>query len=148
MPSLNLLRAAAVPAFLLTLNASSAVAQVAVVRTSENFRSEPNGTILGVLEVGASLPVVSEGENWVEVILEGWVWIRSLQAADYSRFGLRVSAVEGENLRAEPQGTILARLRQGTLLEQVGERPGWSQVRRTGWPRRSSAISGRTGTSS
>ena len=46
----SILRIAAVPALLVNLTATPAVGQVAVVEVAENFRVEPNGTILGTLE--------------------------------------------------------------------------------------------------
>ncbi len=39
----------------------------------------------------------------------------------------------GENLRAGPNGRVLARLSTGTLLDEVERQPGWVHVRRTGW---------------
>ena len=134
----NILRMAAAPALLVNLTAMPAVGQVAVVEVAENFRVEPNGTILGTLEAGATLSVVGQGQAWVEVTLEGWVWMRSLQTTEHTQYDLRVSNPQGENLRAEPQGTVLARLNLATLLEQVGERPGWARIRRTGWVWRAS----------
>ena len=134
----SILRMAAVPALLVNLTATPAAGQVAVVEVAENFRVEPNGTILGTLEAGATLSVVGQGQAWVEVSLEGWVWMRSLQTTEHTQYDLRVSNPQGENLRDEPQGTVLARLNRATLLEQLGERPGWAQIRRTGWVWRAS----------
>ncbi len=134
----SILRAAAVPALLVNLTATPAVGQVAVVEVAENFRVEPNGDILGTLEAGATLSVVGQGQAWVEVTLEGWVWMRSLQTTEHTQYDLRVSSPQGENLRAEPQGTILDRLNRATLLEQLGEQPGWARIRRTGWVWRAS----------
>ena len=134
MPSLtSILRMAGVSALSVMLATAPAVGQVAVVQETENFRVEPNGTILGTLEAGAALSVVGQGEAWVEVALEGWVWMRSLQTTAHTEFDLTVSNPQGENLRAEPQGTILARLNRATLVEQLGEQPGWARVRRNGW---------------
>ena len=139
MPSLtSVLRMAGVPALSVMLATSPAVGQVAVVQETENFLVAPNGTILGTLEAGATLSVVGQGEAWVEVALEGWVWMRSLQTTAHTDFDLTVSNPQGENLRAEPQGTILARLNRATLVEQLGEQPGWARVRRRGWVWRAS----------
>ena len=139
MPSLtSILRMAGVPALSVMLATTPAVGQVAVVQETENFRVEPNGTILGTLEAGATLSVVGQGEAWIEVALEGWVWMRSLQTTEHTEYDLSISNPQGENLRAEPQGTILARLNRATLVEQLGERPGWARVRRIGWVWRAS----------
>jgi len=124
-----------VPLWLLATLASPgpAAAQTATVRAEENFRSEPNGTVLGLLRPGTELPVVQERDRWVEAELEGWVFIPSLQVTERAGFELIVSAPGGENLRAEPSGQILARLDEGTLLEEVERTAGWVHVRRRGW---------------
>jgi len=99
----------------------------------ENFRSEPNGAVLGRIRPGTVLALEGEEDRWIEATLEGWVWTRSLQATDRGDFDVRVSASEGENLRAEINGAILARLEEGTLLEELERTEGWIRVRRTGW---------------
>jgi len=119
---------------LLLLGTAPAVsAQTASVRTQENFRAEPNGTIVGQVMPGTMLGVVGRQGRWVEATLEGWVWLPSLQRRDGGAFDLSVSASGGENVRAEPQGRIVARLEQGTLLEEVERITGWIRVRRTAW---------------
>lgn len=105
----------------------------ATVRRAENFRKEPNGEILARLQPGASLSVAGRKDKWLEVAVEGWVWARSLQVTKREGFDLVVSAPGGENLRQEPAGKILGHLAEGTLLDQVGRRPGWIHVRRQGW---------------
>jgi hypothetical protein len=104
-----------------------------VVRTQENFRREPNGIVLGRLDEGTTLRVLSTEGNWTEVELEGWVWLRSLQASDDPSFGLVVSVDGGENLRSGPSGTILGRLEEGSLLEELGRNEAWARVSRVGW---------------
>ena len=110
-----------------------AVAQSATVRAEENFRSEPNGAVIGVLRPGALLRVLRQSDRWVEGELEGWVFIPSLQVTDRGGYGLIVSEPTGENLRSEPSGRILARLDGGTLLHEVERIAGWVHVRRQGW---------------
>jgi hypothetical protein len=102
------------------------------VRADENFRREPNGVILGRLASGATVRVLERSGNWVQADVEGWVWLASLQASE-AEFDLVVSVSGGENLRSAPSGTILGRLEEGTLLEEIGRQPGWAQVRRRGW---------------
>ena len=104
----------------------------ASVRSDENFRREPNGVILGRLAPGASLRVVERSGNWMEADVEGWVWLSSLQASE-SEFDLVVSVTGGENLRSGPSGSVVGRLEEGTLLEELGREPGWAHVRRRGW---------------
>jgi hypothetical protein len=68
----------------------------------------------------------------MEVDVEGWVWLASLQVAD-GEYDLVVSVAEGENLRSEPQGEVIGRLEEGALLEELSRDPGWAHVRRRGW---------------
>lgn len=99
----------------------------------ENLRAEPNGVVVAVVQPGTAMGLVREQGNWVEVILEGWVWEASLQVRDGGSFDFQVSADGGENLRARPSGQILARLEEGTLLVELDRTPGWIRVRRQAW---------------
>lgn len=133
---------------LLPLRAETAWAQAtARVRVAqENFRREANGRQLATVLEGAELPVVTQKGNWVEVDLQGWIWARSVASTDRNGFDLRVSADGGENLRAAPQGRVVARLLEGFLLERVTVDGNWVRVRRRGWLWKPSlAISGATG---
>ena len=112
------------------LNAQ-ATARVRVAE--ENFRREPNGTELATVLEGAELAVVSERGGWVQVELGGWIWAPSVAATSRDGFDLRVSTSGGENLRVRPQGRVVARLLEGSLLERVGASGNWVQVRRRGW---------------
>ncbi len=103
------------------------------VRVEENFRREPNGVVLARLEPGAPVRVLAEEGSWTRVQLQGWVWLRSLQAGGEPDFDLVVAADGGENLRAAPAGPIVARLEEGALLEEVDREPAWARVARTGW---------------
>jgi hypothetical protein len=105
----------------------------AVVATEENFRRDPNGTVLGRLDPGTALRVLGEEGNWTRVELEGWVWLRSLQRSENPSHDLVVSAEGGENLRSGPSGTILGTLEEGVLLEELGRDPAWARVARVGW---------------
>lgn len=109
--------------------------QTAIVRTEENLRAEPNGQVVGRVLPGTRLAVEGRRDRWLQVTLEGWVWLPSLQRRSGGAFDLSVSAEDGENLRDEPRGRIAARLGRGTLLNEVaGERvTGWARVRRTAW---------------
>lgn len=105
----------------------------AVVRAEENFRREPNGVILARLLPGTSLRVIGSEGNWTQVEVEGWVWLRSLQVSEDASFDLVVTEVGGENLRSGPSGTILGRLEEGALLEELGRDEAWARVTRLGW---------------
>jgi hypothetical protein len=117
--------------------AAPALAQTATVRTEENLRAAPNDAILGVLSPGAELGVVGRQGGWVEVELEGWVWIRSLQITDRDGYDLIVvpeeAGAERENLRTRPAGPVVVSLVRGSLLAEVERIPGWVRVRRRAW---------------
>jgi hypothetical protein len=104
----------------------------ATVTVEENFRRAPNDVVVARLNPGTPLSVVGRDGDWLEVDVEGWVWLNSLQLSD-GELDLVVTVAEGENLRAAPQGAVLGRLAEGALLEETTREPGWAQVRRRGW---------------
>jgi hypothetical protein len=65
--------------------------------------------------------------------VEGWIYRPSTSPTKRDGFDLVVTSEEGENLRRVPNGQIVGRAREGTLLEQVGEKGKWFRVRRDGW---------------
>ena len=113
---------------------AAAQARYRVLRT-ENFRREPAGTAALLATVNAGVELASEGvdDRWVRVVLEGWVWARSVDPTDREGFDLQVTTQSGENLRSSPNGSIVARLSSGALLEELDRQPGWVHVRRVGW---------------
>lgn len=121
-----LLGLAAVPA--------GVVAQSAVVAVDrENFRAIPSGVILAELLEGATLvPGATEG-RWREATLEAWIWAESTEPDDRDGHDLVVSAEDGENLRASPNGRRVGRARTGMLLDRIEVRDNWIRVQRTGW---------------
>ncbi len=131
----RLVRCCTVLLLLYALQPASLLAQAtARVRAAEeNFRRDPNGTTLATVFQGAELTLVSEQGGWVQVELAGWIWGPSVTATSRDGFDLSVAATGGENLRARPNGTILARLLEGCLLDQVSSSGSWIQVRRRGW---------------
>jgi hypothetical protein len=98
----------------------------------ENFRRAPNDVVLARLLPATRVNVVRRDGDWLEIDVEGWVWLNSLQVSN-SEYSLAVSATGGENLRDAPQGTVLGRLEDGALLDEVAREPGWAHVRRRGW---------------
>lgn len=108
-------------------------AQTAVVQTEENFRAEPNGTILGRLAPGTRLQIEEERGGWLQVTLEGFVWTRSMQLRQEDGFDLVITEADGENVRDEPQGRRSGRLVNGARLVELERVPGWVRIRRTGW---------------
>ena len=107
--------------------------QDAVIRDEENLRAEPNGVVISVLHTGTPVEVLREQGNWLEVSVEGWIWTASTSPWDQAGYDRRVSADGGENLRAGPNGEVLAVMEEGALLEEVERVPGWSHVRRRAW---------------
>lgn len=105
------------------------------VRIAENFRREPapDGRLLGRVNAGTELAGIGTRTGWIEVVLEGWIWARSTRPVNSDEFDLEVSAASGENLRAAPNGSIVARLPQGFWMEEVDRDGDWIQVRRAGW---------------
>ncbi|MEN8375381.1 MAG: SH3 domain-containing protein [Gemmatimonadota bacterium] len=80
---------------------------------------------------GAPLTVVGSRDRWRQVDLEGWIW--ALSVGPTGAGSLQVDAGDGENLRAEPNGAILARLEPGAVLDELGRRERWVRVRRRAW---------------
>ena len=79
-----------------------------------------------------SRPATADGD-WRKVTVEGWIYRPSTSPTKRDGFDLVVSSDEGENLRRSPNGPMVGRAREGTLLERVGERGKWFRVRRDGW---------------
>jgi hypothetical protein len=105
------------------------------VTVDENLRLQPaaDAAQLAHVSAGTELRGDQERSGWIRVTLQGWIWAASTGSAGSRGFDLRVTPADGENLRAEPSGSVLARLQSGTLLERVGQQGDWVQVRRTAW---------------
>ena len=105
-----------------------------VLRT-ENFRRDPSrsAALLATVNAGVELHADSVTDQWVQLVLEGWVWAQSLAPTSQPGFDLRVSPGRGENLRAAPNGRVLGRLSEGCLLVELDREPGWVRVRRVAW---------------
>lgn len=101
----------------------------------ENFRQlpAPDAKLLGTVLEGAELATGDTRDGWLEVTLEGWIWARSVGPTDRDGHNLIVTARRGENLRATPNGRVIARLANGFLLDEIERAEGWVRVRRTGW---------------
>ncbi len=101
----------------------------------ENFRQQPSpdARLLGTVFEGIELSAERSQGGWTEVVLEGFIWAASVGRTDRDGFDLVVTASGGENLRATPNGPVLARLAAGFLLEELGREGAWVRVRRKGW---------------
>jgi Bacterial SH3 domain len=101
----------------------------------ENFRQQPgpDQKLLGSVYPGTEFTAGDTQDGWVDATLNGWIWAQSVSTTARDSFDLVVSAHAGENLRAAPNGAVMARLANGFLLHEVQRQGGWVQVRRTGW---------------
>src|SRR5687767_12663435 len=60
---------------LLVLVPTPLLGQAARVRVRENFRSEPGGEVIAVVEPGLALTRADARDGWLQVDVEGWVWM-------------------------------------------------------------------------
>jgi hypothetical protein len=98
-----------------------------------DLQREPDGTPLVSLPAGARVePGRAEGD-WHQVTVEGWISTSSTAPTKRDGYDLVVTPDQGENLRRSPNGPIVGRAREGTLLERVGAKGKWTRVRRKGW---------------
>jgi hypothetical protein len=105
--------------------------------TPADLHREPATTPLVTLPAGTPVDAGPAKGDWREVTVEGWIYTPSTEPTKRDGFDLVVSEKEGENLRQTPNGPVVGRAREGTLLERVGQRGKWTRVRREGWvPRR------------
>jgi hypothetical protein len=98
-----------------------------------DLHKDPDGTPLVTLPAGAAVETGDSEGDWRQVTVEGWIYQPSTSPTERDGFDLVVSSDEGENLRRTPNGPIVGRAREGTLLERVGEKGKWFRVRRDGW---------------
>jgi hypothetical protein len=86
-----------------------------------------------------SLPAGTEVESkgargdWHEVVVEGWIFTSSTAPTQRDGFDLVVRSSDGENIRESPNGEVVGRVRNGTLLRKLETRGGWTHVSRAGW---------------
>lgn len=102
-----------------------------------DVKKEPGGVTLATLTAPVTLTVSGNQGRWAAVTLDGWIFGQSLKPDRRQGLDLVVAERAGENLRAEPNGTIIAHVRYGALLDRVEERGKWVHVRRQGWVPRS-----------
>lgn len=99
--------------------------------------NEPAGRRVARLTRGAAVAGVGTRDQWVQVMLDGWIFAASVGASTRPDFDLLVTKSPIENLRATPSGSgaILAELAQGFGLTRVGQDSTgrWLHVTRTGW---------------
>ena len=108
-----------------------------------DLHRDPDGTPLVSLPAGAAVETGEADGDWREVTVEGWIYRPSTSPTKRDGFDLVVSSEEGENLRRVPNGPIVGRAREGTLLERVGQQGKWFRVRRDGWVPREAVPQGK-----
>jgi hypothetical protein len=100
---------------------------------STDLHRDPAGTPLVSLPAGTPIETGAVKDGWREAAVEGWIYSPSTAPTRRDGFDLVVTPDEGENLRRDPNGAVVGRIREGTLLERVGKDGKWFRVRREGW---------------
>src|SRR5262249_16194899 len=122
------------PACIVTLTALFAGVPAAMsgqtqyrVTRSADFQDESGskGKVIATLPEGAEVIGSAVRNGWVQIELIGWVWGASVQKTDRKGFDLEVSASRGENLRQSQNGSVLAKLQEGFLLDQNARDDQW-----------------------
>ncbi len=105
--------------------------------TPADLQREPDGAPLVSLPAGAPVVPGRPRGDWHQVTVEGWISTSSTSPTRRDGFDLIVTPDRGENLRRAPNGPVVGRVREGTLLKRVGVNGRWTRVKRAGWvPRR------------
>jgi hypothetical protein len=131
-PGLLRLPACALAAFVVLVAPAAAQEEQALTAPASLHR-EPEGTPLVTLPAGAEVETGRAQGDWHQATVEGWIYTASTDQTRRDGFDLVVTPDEGENLREAPNGPVVGRVREGTLLKRVGQKGGWTHVRRKGW---------------
>lgn len=99
----------------------------------EPLLADPGGTRLGGLAAGAVVDTSGRRSGFLQVTLDGWIFSQSVQRAQRDGHNLQITKPGTENLRAAPNGRVVAQLVNGAYLDEVGRRGGWVHVRRALW---------------
>lgn len=105
------------------------------VVSTENLRLQPGPqeTILARIQAGLIVPALDTRSGWIRIEVTGWIWARSVGRINSGDFSHRVTAQAGENLRDGPNGNIIGRFLYGALLNELGRRGNWVNVKRVAW---------------
>jgi hypothetical protein len=132
------LPACIVACFVLATTASAQ--EDGALTTPADLHREPEGAPLVSLPAGTPVETGEAKGDWKQATVEGWVYTPSTAPTRRDGFDLVITPDNGENLRRSPNGPLLGRVREGTLLERMAVQGKWTRVRREGWvPRRSLA---------
>jgi len=121
--------------FTASLRVAPARAQqtVTIERDGQPFLADVGGSRLGRFAPDVALNALAHRNGHTQVTLEGWVFRPSLQATQRDTFDLVIGKAPEENVRAAPNGRLLAVLVAGTLVKELERRGQWTRVRRSGW---------------
>jgi hypothetical protein len=103
------------------------------ISTDTRLRKDPEGVPLVSLPAGTEVEAKGARGDWHEVVVEGWIFTSSTAPTDRDGFDLVVRASDGENIRQAPNGEVVGRVRNGTLLRKLESRGAWTRVSRAGW---------------
>jgi hypothetical protein len=124
----------------LVLAVPAAAQEEQALTAPASLHREPEGTPLVSLPAGVEVEAGRAEGGWHQATVEGWIYTPSTDRTRRDGFDLVVTPGDGENLRSAPNGPVVGRVREGTLLKRVGQRGKWSRVRRKGWiPRKAIA---------
>src|SRR6266480_4164935 len=104
------------------------------------FYQDVAGRRIARLARGAVLAGGATRNDWMQVMLEGWIFATSVGRSDRPDFDLLVTRAPNENLRAAPAGPLVAELAQGFGLKRATPPDSagrWVHVTRQGWVQRS-----------
>jgi hypothetical protein len=130
----------------LLLAAPTLAAQTQRVPQDMRFTRAPGGPVLGTLFAGASVAPGRISGDSIEISFDGWMISGSLGATSRDGFDLIVTARPSENVRQAPNGSVLARLTSGVLLNKLEAKGGWTHVKRTAWVARRGLTAAPAGT--
>jgi hypothetical protein len=131
-PGLLRLPACALAVCLVLATPAAAQEEQALVEPASLHR-EPEGTPLVSLPAGVEVETGRRRGAWHQATVEGWIFTASTRRTRQGGFDLVVTPDGGENLRASPNGDVVGRVREGTLLKRLGQKGAWTHVRRRGW---------------
>lgn len=104
-----------------------------VAAAEENLRAAPGAQVIARILQGTEVRLGERRDEWREATFEAWIWSESVGPDDRDGYDLVVRKSGGENLRAAPNGDVLAHARNGMLLKELERRGQWVRVRRTAW---------------
>jgi hypothetical protein len=103
------------------------------------FYQDVAGRRIARLASGAVLAAGATRNDWMQVLLDGWIFSTSVGPSERPDFDLLVTRSPTENLRAAPAGPLVAELAQGFGLKRASPDSSgrWVHVTRIGWVQRS-----------